>query len=235
MSLHFRILEDQNIFFIATHPPHHLRFDKDIMHGMQRHYVSLEEVEPGEMMSVTFSYSLRKIILRNGMFGCKKDNQELDICLRNFIEKELSCTVPGIRGPLQKSPQYKNCTLGQMKKIYMTLHDLGEDACPAACELYVPKITRQSHRYYQKRNATSEQQIYLMLHTEQLDVPVEETILAYDSLDAMADIGGYLGLLLGASCLSMIKNIFVKMGRLLKKWNHKKLLPGHKFEISVKR
>ncbi len=41
----------------------------------------------------------------------------------------------------------------------------------------------------------------------QLMVPVEETVLMYDSLDAMADVGGYLGLLLGASCWSMARSV----------------------------
>ncbi len=54
-------------------------------------------------------------------------------------------------------------------------------------------------------NNSSTSQLRLSLHSAQLMVPVDEEVLLYGWVDAVADVGGYMGLLLGASCLSLVE------------------------------
>ncbi len=78
-----------------------------------------------------------------------------------------------------------------------------------SCESDVLKLTRKSTKYSSGMNNSVE--IVLLsfsIFTDQEILPVEQTVLSYDSVDATGDVGGYLGLLLGVSFMYMIRCLY---------------------------
>ncbi len=205
LGLEFQLMADDPLFFLSVHPPHHVRYDSEVLDGLQRKYLSVDDVKPGQTKLLTYSFSLTKVIKRT---KCVNENLEVDTCQRASIEEKLGCKLPWMRGAQRKSKFDNVCLQNQLENVSIAMKELEDDACPVGCELYVPRISKEGQKYCQNVNSTNERRLSLMLYTDQQVIPVEQTVLSYDSLDAMADIGGYLGLLLGASCLSMVKDIF---------------------------
>ncbi len=94
--------------------------------------------------------------------------------------------------------------------------------CLPSCELYIPELTMKVTSTYRESNNTGidQKMLRLTVHNDQEYIPVEEVVLSYDNLDAMADVGGYLGLLLGASCLSIASSFAERTQRLFKRVKH---------------
>ncbi len=80
----------------------------------------------------------------------------------------------------------------------------------------MPRLTRESESKFSKNN-TDNRLLSMTIYTDQLSIPVEEVVLSYDNQDAMADVGGFLGLLLGASFLSIFKEVTERSRNLMKK------------------
>ncbi len=209
LSLELKLHERQKIFYMSAHPPHHVMYDRELLRGLQRFYVDVAKVKAGETMEVSYSYSQTKIIeLNTETSKCQVDNWELDTCQRNLVEDSLSCKLPWRRASQIKSSFNKACNMEQIDNASNALKGLGEGACSMACERYVPKLTRKSFKYYSGWIMTRERYLSFSISTDQIVLPVEQTVLSYDSVNAIADVGGYLGLLLGASCMSMIRFVY---------------------------
>ncbi len=180
----------------------------------------VDEVKMGETLEYVYSFSLTKSIKRT---KCQTKNIELDTCQRTFVEDKLGCSLPWMRGAQKESDMKTTCNKNQLQNVATAVRELGENSCEVGCELYIPRIMKETHKYYpypKKANVTIHGRwLSFVFFTDQQAIPVEETVLSYDSLDAIADIGGYLGLLLGASCLSILKSVFEKITRVCKSTN----------------
>ena len=67
----------------------------------------------------------------------------------------------------------------------------------------------QGIRFFNSTESVSGQRreriLHIVLSSVQQEIPIEEQILVYDRSNLIADVGGYLGLLLGVSILSCYK------------------------------
>ncbi len=222
---------DQTHFHFAVHPPHHVRYGQPILEGLKGRFLSVDKVQPGETQTVTYTYELTKTTHRD---QCGNDVQLLDACQVHFIEKQIGCKLPWLRGKKTGPAQFENvcsgikATLKNMTAVIKALnhaslkHFLEDTGCAPSCQMYVPTLAKEQERIGghldEIDNGTDKRLLQFMVYSEQTTIPVEEIVLSYDNLDAMADVGGYLGLLLGASCLSMIKNTSERLSKHMKTW-----------------
>ncbi len=209
LSLEFKLPEGQNIFTMSVHPPHQVRYDRKFLRGVQKIFVDVAKVKTGQTMAIGYSYSQTKVIeMDTESSRCQEENWELDTCQRNHTEDRLGCRLPWRRGSQIKTSYSKACNKQQISNATNALMGLGEGTCRMACERYVPKLTRKSTEYSSVLNMFGKCHLSFSIFTDQVVLPVEQTVLSYDSVNANADVGGYLGLLLGASCMSMIRSVY---------------------------
>ncbi len=163
--------------------------------------------------------------------GCDETNRNLlDSCVRSFVEIELGCKLPWMGDTQSNNTHLQNmCTQEQqanITSIFKTisspdatkLYVRGTD-CPMPCDLYLPKLTKEVQSIirtaWPQLNNTELATLTISVFTNQMTVAVKEVVLMYDSLDAMADIGGFLGLLLGASCWSIASSALKSVNNII--------------------
>ncbi len=220
VDLRFPISIQNPQFFFNAHPPNQFWYAHEDAYGEHRHFIDVtSDISPGANVRITYTYHLTRNIQMEDQTGCDGTNAKLlDSCLRSFVESELGCKLPWMGDRLSNDVHLQNtCTEEQQANVTSIFKGLsGPDAtklyiggtkCSMPCDLYLPKLTKE----VQNINRTAWPQLSnagmatltISVFTNQMTVAVEETVLMYDSLDAMADVGGFLGLLLGASCWSI--------------------------------
>ncbi len=224
LGIQFQIQPVEYRFYFYAHPPHHVRYGRDVLDGLQTISLALNDMEDGESILLSYSFTLKKLV---NMDCCSKDDQvPLDNCQLGFLEKRLGCELPWMKGGHLQSNFDKVCNKVQLKNMTSYMRELWDAlddgqlnkliGCLPACNLYLPSLTREMEIMHKEENSTK-RLLGLNVYTDQLSVPIEEVVLSYDNLDAMADVGGFLGLLLGASCLSMLSCLAKRTKRMFKR------------------
>ncbi len=211
-----------NSFIFKAHPQHHFWYGNENIHGVSGQRLLLSEVNPGDDMSVAYSYQLTRNIQMEEQSGCRRtDDKRFVECLRSEIESTLQCSLPWLGESLLIDEHPNICSeeeqinvtsvISKMKAPEVTKQYVPGTECAMNCDLYIPSLTKDvqviNRGTFPQGVDVKTARLSLTVFMNQLMVPVEETVLMYDSLDAMADVGGYLGLLLGASCWSMARSV----------------------------
>ena len=142
---------------------------------------------------------------------CNEDpNASLTNCYKLYVEQRVGCQIP-IIGQLNRQ---RNCSGSKDELEYFNeavrflempnKKRIRETGCMPPCTytefqsktIYKAKISRKM------TGAT----LLLNFFSPQSIVPFEEEVLVYDGYNFIADVGGYLGLLLGVSVLTIYKD-----------------------------
>lgn len=142
---------------------------------------------------------------------CKEDGQETDDiqpCVLAKWESEMNCTLPW----LKTYPQKRKCsTPEELNQIFERLKELinfGEQeiadayGCLSSCNFTVYDLRETSGRRSQFENIPGTEVIranFMVLDSTYL---AKKQYIIYDHGSLIADVGGYLGLLLGQSILT---------------------------------
>ncbi len=238
LELMFPIWIKDPQFFFNAHPPNQFWYGKEDAYGEHRRFIDLSTISviPGANLAITYSYYLTRSIQMEEKTRCDVTNRKLlDSCVRSFVENKLGCKLPWMGDRLSSNIHIQNtCTEEQQANVTSIFEGIsGPDAtklnvrgtdCSIPCDLYLPKLTMEMQSFNRtalpQLKDTGVATLTISVSTNQMTVAEEEIVLMYDSLDAMADIGGFLGLLLGASCWSIASSALNRAKNLI--LSHKK-------------
>ncbi|TRY77461.1 hypothetical protein TCAL_16980 [Tigriopus californicus] len=129
-------------------------------------------------------------------------------CLDDYVERTIGCALPWRNG---SNPKFAICqTSGQFLEYWTMvdhLIDWGESylyqitGCYTKCRRHYLKVSK--HNTIKAGNDGKNAVSFITFVYKEPELSIETENLAYDSLDLIGDIGGYLGLLLGVSILTV--------------------------------
>ena len=158
-----------------------------------------------------------------------KNLQKSNKCMKNFIGDKMNCSLPWDKKPTKRicsNPQdlfeYRQLRLKISRGYYTDeLHDFG-------CALKSMKNCKETIWTAQREISVEDSRVILLgkilwqkiLNPDEYGIvtisPVSTTVeetqeyYSYTKMDLLADIGGYMGLLLGASILSLFEDFILK-------------------------
>ena len=140
-------------------------------------------------------------------------NENTSACLARFVEKQLGCNSKILGSQHSKAPQ---CTTKSQLMALVNLSKVLEDAhenkifkmtgCLSSCDklqysLSVEPLLVEKLEWYE--DEVEHCQVHLKLQMLDSSYKEEEQYVIYDTASFIADVGGYMGLLLGSSLLSL--------------------------------
>ena len=151
-------------------------------------------------------------------------NTNTSACIASFIEKQLGCSTMILGSKYSKTPQ---CTTKSQLLALANISRLLDEAdgndiynmtgCLSSCEkdsyiLSADPLETQGAGGY---NGGIPCELYLQLRMMQSSYTEEEQYVIYDGISFIADIGGYMGLLLGSSLLGIYMAIEALLRKIL--------------------
>ena len=164
----------------------------------------------------------KRVSLNRKSHRCSdEEGRTYQACHRDYMEKKMDCRLPWFKGgrPLRPCDQpqdlhtYREITAALLKLNQVEL--LAEVACVIPCTEYGYTISKEMEKmfYYEDRAIRSHQYVFT-IDDSQVEVIRERWIYTIDNL--VADIGGYLGLLLGSSILNIYEQAVFLLRKLYK-------------------
>ena len=149
-------------------------------------------------------------------------------CIADFIEKQLGCSITihssgsSTMPPCNSSSQFKNLKEIQYKLAYSDANTIYKmTGCLAACQRY--EYQRYGFRSRTSRPCHTAQCDYYLRFRISHGTEEERTqYYRYEFNSFIADVGGYMGLLLGFSMLSIYNEIDRLSGK-IKAWFGEKI------------
>ena len=161
-------------------------------------------------------------------------------CIAQFIQSQIGCDikVQGAREtnntswpPCNSTSQLQKFAFLSGKLQYATASDIYDmTGCLSACEKdkFDIRTSQMIKKSFQKPNPTG--RVTLTVHISMSDTSYvqEQEYIIYDVNSFIADVGGYMGLLLGCSILSLFDEVESVVKKLFKaairKWYKRKLM-----------
>ena len=143
---------------------------------------------------------------------CNEDSRSsLTECYKTYLESKIGCKLlsnnfkqlkQNCSGPMDEARYYE-----EMIKVlkFPNKQRIRETGCKLPCS-YTEYRSETIYNANLKGSQTSHTgELFLQFFSYQSVVPHEKEVLVYDGNNFIADVGGYLGLLLGVSILSVYK------------------------------
>ncbi len=191
-------------------------------HGQSTMNYQLNTGKTGYVMKYDMRYEvnhvLRKVMLDKPWQRCDaKNGQVFEPCLDKFMLQKVGCRLPWLRNNVSGHEQHRECDkpedLDRYIQVQKTLSDLDtqKELEDFGC-LMSNCIFDQWQPLYQETKtnkvAPGSNQAKFLLELSKKDcLQTTKQILIYGFGNFVADFGGYLGLLLGASLLSIYDRI----------------------------
>ena len=145
---------------------------------------------------------------------CSQENKDIDTsaCIARFVEEQLGCNAMILGSQYSEAAQ---CTTDSELKKLVNLSKLLNEAdendiyemtgCLSSCEKDQYSLSTKGTKVVWDQMIKNALPCQLHLRFRMLDSSYkeEEQYIIYDSASFIADIGGYMGLLLGSSLLSL--------------------------------
>lgn len=148
---------------------------------------------------------------REGDGKCSEGNNERpQICLQEFIQKTMNCTLPWIKNTNEENMRQCDTpedlsTYGHLvTRFASTTSQLGDIISETTCQMNCRTVEYSAKRISLMTNVTSHSRNYFFsLAMPQTSTVEEKEVLTYDGNNFIADVGGLLGLLLGVSVMDL--------------------------------
>lgn len=134
---------------------------------------------------------------------------KIEECLRSFITSELGCSIT------KNSSEENICESGEQFRKYRTLgskflRQTDKDihrmtGCTKRCNTNEFKLIVEGETVGNSSFMGQRDMLWIFFFSTEVQIEVEKDALLYDFNNLVADIGGFLGLLLGASVLGVFK------------------------------
>ena len=158
------------------------------------------------------------------------DNVKITACIAYFIQNQLGCTANflGINGTMsiakplcQSSADLKKFASISAKLQFAdesTIYDM--TGCLSSCrkDKFEIKMTDKTEAIYPSTSYYGHVTLWLFISMHDTSYVQEEQYIIYDFNSFIADVGGYMGLLLGSSILSLydeVERLFRSMSKRL--------------------
>ena len=135
-------------------------------------------------------------------------------CIADFIEREIGCN-PNILGSQHSERPLcsTKAQLLQLEKLYIILSGSADNdvydmtGCLSSCEKDIYSIVAEPQRELKRDRPRKCEEFYLLLRITDRSFENRKQYIIYDTDSFVADVGGYMGLLLGCSIMSLFNEI----------------------------
>ncbi len=186
--------------------------------------VNLNDIPPGESKFKFYTVKPKRSEKVSSVSKpCLSDGiQRPGPCLKAYFRERLQCEVTmdeGQVGRCESDVEFKAfLNLTRRFSSMMDEEVFALTGCARQCQEMFYEATPEIENVFNTSQVevTNKDSLILSYYTASTGLEVEKDILVYDKNDLIADIGGYLGLLLGFSVLSMFKSIEISISKFLK-------------------
>ena len=165
--------------------------------------------EDKNLLWIQFDKQIDTIKINKSNYTCNEYNSNSFMyCMENYYSQKLGCTLPWSLNNMLKHASMNICQgkekFKQFKNIAMNIlkpeerNELINEGC------FVPNCLQSSWKIKKEKNNGEQKTGFWLEWYEPSNVLVREEVQLYTLINFFAEVGGYLGLLLGESLLSYI-------------------------------
>ena len=164
--------------------------------------------DSGNVLTIEFGDQIQTMKMNKRSFSCKEDNSRgFTDCINDYYERKMSCKLPWrfknknnidiCKGALKFS-EYRNLSLSMLQQNIK--NELVEQGC------LVPRCNQRTWnvKYTIKTDREGDWSSFFYSLPHNTQVLVRKEVKLYTFTNFFAEVGGYLGLLLGESMLSYL-------------------------------
>ena len=166
-------------------------------------------IESNTSLSMGLEKQIDTINMNKPNYTCDKNNSNNFMhCMENYYSTKLGCILPWV---LKKNINFDSMNLcegkekfEQFKNVAMNIlkPELSNELINEGC--FVPNCLQRSWKIKKEKNNGERRTGFWLEWYEPSNVLVREEVRLYTLINFFAEVGGYLGLLLGESLLSYI-------------------------------
>ena len=163
-------------------------------------------VESQEELEITFAVRKVENLKRPGR-TCVEEEQSLTLCLKNYIRSQLSCEIHWFQAEAAS-----HCSPESLQRYFDVLINLkqapiseivAQSGCEPRCKM--SQYSLQTRRKTIDWAANWTASVFLQPRSAVVEFSTE--YYSYDLTDLIGDVGGYLGLFLGWSVLTLLDTL----------------------------
>ena len=151
---------------------------------------------------------------------------DFDKCIDDYVSSKMNCTLPWIDNTISaglpfcsQSEEYDRFWNISLMILSSSEKDISSmTGCKPSC---TRMVYASKHVYTQKSNVLTEKTMTVTLEYASNRFLTREQYYTYDYPDLIADFGGFLGLLLGHSILSLYDNVLYLFSGLESSYRHR--------------
>ena len=181
----------------------------------QSHYsykFALEDIhwiEKGSYTGHIFMKQIDTLKMNKHSYSCNEDNRNnFNHCMEDYYSKQLGCVLPWSTKERQNNKAGNVCRgkekFGEFKNISMNTWRPEETKRLLKEGCFIPKCQQRSWDMKKDKYTANYRNGYYMEMHENPKVLVRREVKLYTLINFFAEVGGYLGLLLGESLVSYI-------------------------------
>ena len=164
-------------------------------------------VEAGQELEITFSVKEVEKLARPGRECVEAEDQSLTLCLKNYIRSQLSCDIHWFEAEADSQ-----CSPDSLQQYFDFLINLkqaptselvAQSGCSPRCKMTQYSLQTRRQNIDWPANWTAS--VFLQPRSAVVEHSTE--YYSYDMTDLIGDVGGYLGLFLGWSVLTVLDSL----------------------------
>lgn len=209
-------MENATDMFIKIHERQQLIPTFDLHQGSDLIIINAKELGATRNSSAFLLYELsrQKIMLKSTKeYQCMENNNQLyKACIDQYIQSKMRCSLPWVMPSRRRTEQKPSCISSEDAQHFMnvstaTLGGLSLrrikaiTGCINNCDYY--EYSTKLRVKKRQITGSGRQMVFIAFSLTKQEFKVETEVYTYDGNSFIADVGGFLGLLLGMGILNI--------------------------------
>ena len=195
----------------------------EIGQSLHNYYIDqrkIEHIAPDKIYAKKFGKQVLMQRLKTSKMNCNEDNANKMNCINNFYVRKLGCMLPWIQGNGTKCTGKKKFEEFKSLAANFVEASMQEELMEEGC--LIPNCNQRawtvdSTKMYDSKTENASNSMIQLVFPHYTKVLVRNEIKLYTFSSFFADVGGFLGLLLGESLVSYVLLGIHWMKKIIKK------------------